>query len=139
MCFMFGLDFGATFLGVLFHMIGTRNTLMAYSGMTAVMLILFLVYIKYSKRVEEYEKLPAESGDDCNADGVDVKNDVNGGKSDVNGGHDRIDDGKVDSDGYGEHVGNDDGNGTHDGNDDSKGDGNDGGYNGDKHETNPNP
>ena len=86
MCFMFGLDFGATFLGVLFHVMGTRYTLMTYAGMTAVMLIVLLSYIKYSKQVKEYEKLPVdkfnESGDDCNDD------DKDGDDDDFNDGND---------------------------------------------------
>jgi hypothetical protein len=34
------------------------------TGMTAIMLAIFLCYLKFSKHVNEYEKLPVNSDDD---------------------------------------------------------------------------
>ncbi|CAB4015943.1 Hypothetical predicted protein [Paramuricea clavata] len=64
MCFILGVDCGATFIGLLFHAIGVRSTLLLYAGMTAIMLAIFLCYLKFSKHVNEYEKLPVDSDDD---------------------------------------------------------------------------
>jgi predicted MFS family arabinose efflux permease len=64
MFFILGVDCGATFFGLLFHAIGVRSTLTLYAGMTAIMLAIFLCYLKFSKHVNEYEKLPVDSDDD---------------------------------------------------------------------------
>ena len=64
MFFILGVDCGATFFGLLFHAIGVRSTLILYAGMTAIMLAIFLCYLKFSKHVNEYEKLPVDSDDD---------------------------------------------------------------------------
>ena len=73
MCFMFGLDCGATILGILFDAVGARETLAIYGGLTAFMVIIFFLYIKNSKDViNEYEKLPTsecECDEKCQDDG----------------------------------------------------------------------
>ena len=59
MCFMFGLDCGATILGILFDAVGACETLAIYGATTAVMLVVFFLYIKNAKEaISEYEKLP---------------------------------------------------------------------------------
>ncbi len=75
MLFQFGLDYGAAFLGVLFHAIGTRNTLILYAGMTAIMLALLISYIKFSTHVNEYEKLPVDSDYDLDDNSKHSSND----------------------------------------------------------------
>lgn len=72
---MFGLDCGATILGILFDAVGACETLAIYGGLTAFMLIIFFLYIKNSKDViNEYEKLPndkCEYDEKCQDDGND--------------------------------------------------------------------
>ncbi len=75
MLFMVGLDCGAAFLGLLFHAIGTRRTLILYAGMTALVLAILLCHIKFSKHVSEYEKLPVDS--DYDGDNSSNANDNN--------------------------------------------------------------
>ena len=57
---MFGLDSGASLFGILFHAIGTGNTLLIYAGMTSVILLVFLLYTNFSKKVNQYERLPKD-------------------------------------------------------------------------------
>ena len=75
---MFGCDFGATLLGILFHAIGTRNTLLIYAGMTSLVLLVFLLYIKFSENVNEYERLPSDK-DESIEDQCEVMNNDDGG------------------------------------------------------------
>ena len=65
---MFGLDFGATIFGSLFDIIGTKNTLVIFGGITGIMFIIFLLYIKFSKKVDIYEKIPEETVEYNNTD-----------------------------------------------------------------------
>ena len=78
MCFMFGLDCGATILGILFDAVGARETLAIYGGLTTFMVIIFFLYIKNSKDViNEYEKLPTSECDEkCQDDGNDDGDDA---------------------------------------------------------------
>ena len=48
-------------MGVLFHALGTRLTLLLYSMSSAVLLVTLLLYIRFSKYVHGYEKLPQDS------------------------------------------------------------------------------
>lgn len=69
MCFMVGLDSGASLLGLLFHSIGKQNTLLAIAVSTLIMSIIFLLYVKYcseSEDSEKYEKIAADEEDDDN-------------------------------------------------------------------------
>ena len=63
--FSFGLECGAAVFGILFHAMGTQKTLLAYAGITAIMLTIFLCYLKFSD-VDEYDKIPVDDTDDCN-------------------------------------------------------------------------
>ena len=56
-----GFEVGSTLLGVLFHVLGTRLTLLIYSISSVVMLTVLLLYICFSKRVHDYERLAQES------------------------------------------------------------------------------
>ncbi len=48
-------------MGVLFHALGTRLTLLLYSISTAVLLVTLLLYIRFSKYEHDYEKLAQDS------------------------------------------------------------------------------
>ena len=48
-------------LGVLFHVLGTRLTLLIYSTSSVVMLTVLLLYICFSKRAHDYERLAQEN------------------------------------------------------------------------------
>ena len=63
MFFYFGLDIGSVLFGILFQAVGTRITLIIYAVMTAILLAVLLCYLKLSKDVSDYEKLPVD-GDD---------------------------------------------------------------------------
>jgi predicted MFS family arabinose efflux permease len=56
-----GFDAGSTLMGVLFHALGTRLTLLLYSISTAVLLVTLLLYIRFSKYEHDYEKLAQDS------------------------------------------------------------------------------
>ena len=69
MCLGVGMDSGSSIMGMLFHWIGTRMTLLVYAVLTGFVLIVFLTYIKISTRPSEYEKLHQDDyGDDCEND-----------------------------------------------------------------------
>ena len=59
--FSFGFDAGSTLFGVLFHVLGTQLTLLIYSISSVVMLTALSLYIRFSKRVHDYEKLAQEN------------------------------------------------------------------------------
>jgi predicted MFS family arabinose efflux permease len=55
--FALGTETGSALLGVLFSALGTQTTLLIYSLNSGVILVILLLYIRLSKRVDDYEKL----------------------------------------------------------------------------------
>ena len=69
MCLGVGIDSGSSIMGILFHGIGTKMTLLVYALLTGFVLIIFLTYLKIStrpNRPSEYQKLHQDHGDDEN-------------------------------------------------------------------------
>ena len=63
-CFFVGEECGATLFGILFHMIGTRATLIVFGAVSAMFLAILLFYLRFSEHVDEYEGLPSDDKDD---------------------------------------------------------------------------
>ena len=59
--FALGVHTGSTLLGVLFNALGTQTTLLIYSMNSGVILVILLLYIRFSKREDSYEKLPRDT------------------------------------------------------------------------------
>ena len=72
MCNGVGIDTGSTIMGILFHGIGTRMTLLVYAVLTGFLLIVFLTYNKISTRPSEYEKLHQDIDDHENDEDYDL-------------------------------------------------------------------
>jgi hypothetical protein len=51
-------------MGVLFHALGTQMTLRIYSMSSATLLIILLLYIRFSKYDHDYQKLAQDSNED---------------------------------------------------------------------------
>ncbi|CAB4024741.1 Hypothetical predicted protein [Paramuricea clavata] len=62
--FALGTESGSALLGVLFSALGIRTTLLIYSLNSGVILVILLLYIRFSKRVDDYEKLPQDTDEE---------------------------------------------------------------------------
>jgi predicted MFS family arabinose efflux permease len=62
--FALGTESGSALLGVLFNALGTRTTLLIYSMNSGVILVILLLYLRFSKRADDYEKLPQDTDDE---------------------------------------------------------------------------
>ena len=56
-----GFDAGSTVMGVLFHILGTQLTLLIYSISSAVVLVMLVLYIRFSTSLHIYEKVAQDS------------------------------------------------------------------------------
>ena len=56
-----GFEAGSTLMGILFHALGTQLTLLVYSISSAMVLVLLLLYIRFSTSVHDYEKVAQDS------------------------------------------------------------------------------
>ncbi|CAB4027667.1 Hypothetical predicted protein [Paramuricea clavata] len=54
-------DAGSSLMGVLFHTLGTRLTLLIYSISYAVVLVMLVLYIRFSTSLHKYEKVAQDS------------------------------------------------------------------------------
>lgn len=68
MFFVVGNDAGATLWGVLFYHIGTRGALLFFAALTGVLLVSLVIYVRFSKKASEYEKISQEDDDDYDDD-----------------------------------------------------------------------
>jgi hypothetical protein len=59
--FALGTEGGSALLGVLFSAVGTQTTLLIYSLNSGIILVILLLYIRFSKRVDGYEQLPQDT------------------------------------------------------------------------------
>ena len=64
MCFAVGSDAGAAIWGTLFYHIGTQFALLAFAVVTGVVMATLIVYVIFSKKATEYEKLSQNNDDD---------------------------------------------------------------------------
>ena len=64
MCFAVGNDAGAAIWGTLFYHIGTQFALLTFAVLTGVVLATLIVYVIFSKKATEYEKLSQNNDDD---------------------------------------------------------------------------
>lgn len=72
MCFLIGVDAGATIWGTLFYHIGTQFALITFAVVTGVVLATLIVYVTFSRKATEYEKLQlSENNDDSGDDQYD--------------------------------------------------------------------
>jgi predicted MFS family arabinose efflux permease len=62
--FALGTESGSALLGVLFNALGTRTTLLIYSMNSGVILVILLLYLRFSKRSDDYEKLPQDTDEE---------------------------------------------------------------------------
>lgn len=69
-CFAIGCDAGATIWGTLFYYVGTRIALLTFSAVTLLVLVTCIVYVTFSKKATEYEKL-SQNNDDYDDDQCD--------------------------------------------------------------------
>lgn len=67
MCFVIGNDAGGTIWGTLFYHIGTQFALITFAVVTGLVMASLIVYVNFSKKASEYEKL-SQNDDDCDDD-----------------------------------------------------------------------
>ncbi|CAB4024782.1 Hypothetical predicted protein [Paramuricea clavata] len=56
-----GFETGSTVMGILFHILGTQLTLLIYSISSTVVLLILLLYIRFSTSLHKYEKVAQDS------------------------------------------------------------------------------
>ncbi len=56
-----GFEAGSTLMGVLFHILGTQLALLLYSLSSVVVLVILLLYIRFSTSVHDYNKVAQDS------------------------------------------------------------------------------
>ena len=54
-------DAGSSLMGVLFHTLGTQLTLLIYSISSAAVLVMLVLYIRFSTSLHKYEKVAQDS------------------------------------------------------------------------------
>ena len=64
MVYAMGLDAGSGVLGLLFHAIRSKKTILCYSITSALIFVAFLVYIYFAQSLDVYEKLPQDSDEE---------------------------------------------------------------------------
>ena len=62
--FAIGYEVGAVIMGTLFNAVGTQKTLVIFSVTSATMFTILFSYVRFSKRVKHYEKLPQNCEDE---------------------------------------------------------------------------
>ena len=68
MVYAIGLDAGFGVMGLLFHAIGSKETLFCYSITSVVIFVAFLVYIYFAQSLDVYEKLPQDTDEEVYKD-----------------------------------------------------------------------